>query len=93
MRHKHISNKTVDELGECFLIAAQGAPLEPLAPPGERGTPVCERPLRNVRQFRHPHRRPNVVKAVAGLRGVTSDLDALGEPKPLVTSRRSIPQE
>jgi len=56
MRHKHISNKTVDELGECFLIAAQGARLEPLAPPGERGTPVCERPLRNVRQFRHPHR-------------------------------------
>jgi hypothetical protein len=37
--HKHISTKTVDELAEYVLVAAQQVLLEPEAPPGDCAMP------------------------------------------------------
>ena len=51
-RHIHISTKTVDELVEYVLVAAQQALLEPEIPPGSSAMladfPVRKRPLRSV---------------------------------------------
>jgi hypothetical protein len=38
--HKHISTKTVDEMVEYVLVAAQQALLEPEAPPGSSEMPI-----------------------------------------------------
>jgi hypothetical protein len=50
--HRHISTKTVDEVVEYVLVAAQQALLEPEAPRGSSATPadlpVRERPRSSV---------------------------------------------